>query len=103
MKRLMLKNSKNIYSKLLIVFILSMLFLSFFYFCIEAHHDCDGDDCPICECLARCETVFKTIALTTISKTFITFVVNYFLIIIFFFKRFYLKETLISNKVRFND
>ncbi len=38
----------------------SVLFLSAFIAC-EAGHDCEGEDCPVCQCIMQCENILRNI------------------------------------------
>ena len=82
-----------------IVFVMlaSMLFISG-----HAHHDCTGEDCPICEVLMMCETNLKmtgVVALVCICHFFsVRIIKSEFLV-----SRTYVFDSLISQKVRMND
>lgn len=39
------------------IMLLFILLFSSFYIVAECDHECDGHDCPICECIHQCETV----------------------------------------------
>lgn len=36
-------------------FVVSIMLLSVFFVATEQHHDCTGDDCPVCAVLQMCE------------------------------------------------
>ena len=40
--------------KALGVILVLFLFLSLFFIATEAHHECSGEECPICICLEEC-------------------------------------------------
>ena len=42
-------------------FIFGTLF-SVLYIAIESHHDCIGEDCPICQCIIVCENILKKLS-----------------------------------------
>ena len=44
-------------------FIFGTLF-SVLYIAIESHHDCIGEDCPICQCIIVCENILKKLSTT---------------------------------------
>ena len=83
-------------------FIFGMLF-SVMYIAIESHHDCIGEDCPICQYIIVCENILKklstTLAVISISITFffaskISIIKNLKLILI---------QTLVSLKVKLSN
>ena len=43
------------------VFIFGTLF-SVLYIAIESHHDCIGEDCPVCQCIIVCENILKKLS-----------------------------------------
>ena len=59
---------------LTMAFIFGMLF-SVMYIAIESHHDCIGEDCPICQYIIVCENTLKklstALAVISISITFV--------------------------------
>nr|MCR5719967.1 hypothetical protein [Lachnospiraceae bacterium] len=40
---------------------LVIVLFSSFYIAAEADHDCCGEDCPICDCIHRCENTLRGI------------------------------------------
>ncbi len=49
---------KNKYLSLFLSGIITLIMLvSALYMAEEAHHECTGEDCPICECLHLCEGI----------------------------------------------
>jgi len=37
----------------------TVLLFSGFYLVEEWDHECEGEDCPICECIAQCQSFFR--------------------------------------------
>mgnify|MGYP007002441203 FL=1 len=57
-----MKLKKRILIALLtMTFIFGTLF-SVLYIAIESHHDCIGEDCPICQCIIVCENILKKLS-----------------------------------------
>ncbi|MCR5502783.1 MAG: hypothetical protein K6F53_07225 [Lachnospiraceae bacterium] len=88
--------------------ILGMLLLlvvvfSAFYIASETHHDCEGDDCPICACIQQCENTLGQIACGTALLTALLLPIVLALFPAFRFARVFPQETLVSIKVRLND
>lgn len=87
---------------LTMAFIFGMLF-SVMYITVESHHDCIGEDCPICQYIIVCENILKklstALAVISISITFvfaskISIIKNLKLILI---------QTLVSLKVKLSN
>lgn len=81
---------------------LVVLMLSSLYIAAESHHDCCGDDCPICETLLQCENTLRQLGESACAAAFIVIAVLTVLLaapaasVIF-------SETLVSRKVRLNN
>ena len=39
--------------------LVAFLLVSSAFIAMEAGHDCDGDDCPICSCIFQCENLLR--------------------------------------------
>ena len=57
----MTKQKRTIALLLAAALCFAMLFSAFFIG-MEAHHDCTGADCVICDCIHTCENILKTSA-----------------------------------------
>ncbi|MBO4650183.1 MAG: hypothetical protein J5653_03225 [Clostridiales bacterium] len=51
--------TRKILSLLLALLVLFVISFSSFYIAVEANHECDGHDCPICSILRQCEAVIR--------------------------------------------
>lgn len=82
---------------------ISVIFLSSVFIVREADHDCVGEDCPICACIAQAEQTLKQLG-TGKAETlaWLPAVVLLILVISYVF-RFVPCSTLQSCKVRLND
>ena len=68
----------------------------------EFHHDCDPEDCPICELISVCENVVKSIGVATVITAIVSLLVRELNIVRKEGTVFTVKS-LISDKVRLND
>lgn len=94
---------KNV-NRLLIVFALLTLLLQFSYVIIEYNHDCDGEDCPICDIINNFHSDINKI-IPTYSTVIFSFLI-YLSISIKLFIAYYAyekKRTLITLKVELNN
>lgn len=55
-----------LFSFLLLLF---TLLFSVFYIVHEIGHDCSGEDCPVCACIAQCENIVQQIGYALIVAT----------------------------------
>ena len=54
-------NKRRIISILMILLIVFVLVSSFWFILHETHHDCTGEDCPVCAMIAICRNTLKTV------------------------------------------
>ena len=54
-------NKRRIISILMILLIVFVLVSSFWFILHETHHDCTGEDCPVCAMIAVCRNTLKTV------------------------------------------
>jgi len=97
------QQKKNIAKKTVAIFAgMMMLFamtFSLFYLAAEAHHHCEDENCPICECLRLCKNIIqqneykKEIKVFSLLQVF-TAVVSTIVV---------LYETPVSKKIRLNN
>ena len=85
-----------------VILVLSLL-LSLSFVAFEAHHDCEGEDCPICICLEECVNTIKGFCdslpiLSAFAAVFCAAVLCSFVL-----SKELVFNTPISIKVRMND
>ncbi|MFQ9680966.1 MAG: hypothetical protein ACLRZH_13595 [Ruthenibacterium lactatiformans] len=69
----------------------------------EAHHDCTGEDCPVCACIHQAEQTLKQIG-TGSSETAGAFAPQFPLVVAFLCLPLFVPvASLISQKVRMNN
>ncbi len=85
-----------------ILMLFTVLF-SAFYLAAEVAHDCTGEDCPICACIAQCEKAIRQIGNGAALWTIAFLPVVSMLVLAFLFVYEFSQETLVSEKVRLNN
>lgn len=61
---------KRIFTLLLAVAVLFVMLFSAFYIAVEAHHDCTGEDCPVCTLICLCRNTLKNLSLAICAAAF---------------------------------
>lgn len=94
---------RKITSLTMIIIVFFVVVLSTFYIAHEYHHDCDGDECPICILIEQCENTLKQIK-DGISSGF-RFIMPLFFVMtqLLYCVTYIISETLVSNKIRMNN
>ena len=82
---------------------LLVILLAGVFIVMEADHDCEGEDCPVCECLEQCQA-----ALHQTGNTPFICITTYFSALLLIAGiilpvKVTFKETPVSTKVRLND
>lgn len=95
--------NKKIAAGIMAFLMLFLVLFSTFFIVIEADHDCTGEDCPICACIAQCENTLHQIGYGIAVQTAVIIPVLFMLILAFLFAADVLQETLVSKKVRLNN
>ena len=54
-------NKRRIISFLMILLIVFVLVSSFWFILHETHHDCSGEDCPVCAMIAVCKNTLNSV------------------------------------------
>ncbi|MCR5586609.1 MAG: hypothetical protein K6F77_03665 [Lachnospiraceae bacterium] len=103
-----MSNSKSSKFKLAIASIMSIAILAFvlfsaFFIAEEIHHDCCGEDCPICACLEQCENTLTQICDGLVAQFAVIIPVVSLLLAIIILDCQNSSETLVSKKVRLDD
>ena len=85
-----------------ILMLINLLF-SAFYIAAEVDHDCAGEDCPICACIAQCESILHQISDGIVSQAAFVFPIVFLVVSIFLYTILFTQETLVSRRVRLNN
>ena len=55
-----MKTERRLFSCLLILLVVFVLFASFYFILHETRHECEGDACPVCAMIAICRNTLKS-------------------------------------------
>ena len=83
---------------MLLVIILAGIFIA-----LEADHECEGEDCPICECLEQCRATLHQLGSVTVTSKAVLFPVLLLIVSGIHFARVIRRETPVSIKVQLNN
>ena len=79
-----------------------VIILAGIFFVLEADHECEGENCPVCECIENCRATLKQIGTAVAVNIAISFSAVLFTDLNIRFLRVICKETPVSIKVRLN-
>ena len=97
-----MKNKRIAAGSMAVLMFFIMLFSASFI-AIEADHDCTGEDCPICACIAQCENTLHQIGDGVAVQAAVIVPVFFMLIPAVLFADDFTRETPVSRKVRLNN
>lgn len=95
--------SKRMISGIMGFLILAVVLFSAFFLAVEADHDCEGEDCPICSVMHLCEENLHRLGSAAFSPVLIVLPALAFFIISLFSAFDITQETLVSKKIRLNN
>ena len=95
--------SKRIVVGIMGIMLLVVVLFSTFYIAHEAAHECTGDDCPICVCIAQCENILRQVGGGMVSRIAIALPAIFLFPLVCLYLFFTTQETLVSRKVRLNN
>ncbi len=98
----MTKKNRFIASVLALTIILLML-LSASFIAVESHHDCTGEECTICNQLAVCETVLKTMATVFAVAVIVSVMTEEIVVRLGSLRDDFGKKTLVTLKVKLTN
>ncbi len=85
------------------VTMLGLMLLSFFFIAAEAGHECEGEDCHICECIKQCCNTVRRIGEGAVRVIAVALAAGFTVLILPCAERRFSEETLVSKKIRMND
>ena len=103
MPHLHIMKNKRLAAGIIAFLMLFIMLFSASFIAIEADHDCTGEECPICACIAQCENTLHQIGDGVAVQAAVIVPVVFMLILAFLLETDFPKETLISRKVRLNN
>lgn len=100
----MQKSKLNIFRIVLAVLLFVFTISSIFYTAHEMHHECSGEDCPICYVMQLSTDRLKLLTFALASILVVVGLKKLRAVSIYINREFLLKaDTLISQKIRLND
>ncbi len=95
--------AKRVSAAVIAAALLLVFFLAGAFIALESDHECEGENCPVCECLEQCGITLRQLGMSLAKPgvslfTFfflITGTLRYIIVVC--------RQTLVSNKVRLND
>lgn len=83
--------------------ILAVMLLSAFFISSHVHHDCTGEDCPVCATIQQCEAILRGFGSSMPGGTILSVPVLLIIAIISLQSGSVTRNTPVSDKVRLND
>ena len=85
------------------VIMLASLFLSLFYIVMEAGHECEGEECHVCECVEQCMGAVRRLCEGTPHILVFAALIFFVAVTGTLSEQHISFETLVSKKIRMND
>ena len=82
---------------------LFVILLAGIFIVLEADHECEGEDCHICQCLEQCQATLNRIGSIPVAAKAVMFSAVLLITSLVHTVRVIRKETPVSIKVRLND
>ena len=97
------KKAQRIFAGFTCAAFVIVAFFSLFFIVKEAHHDCTGEDCPVCACIHQAEQTLKQIGTGSVGTAW-AFVAQFPPVMAFLYLPLFVPVvSLISRKVRMNN
>ena len=94
---------KKIAAAIMCCMMVLSIFLASFYIVSKAHHECTGQDCPICHEIQLCNQFLNTVGGAAIIAVVVLFTVHELLIVLTSFSHLCQNSTLVSLKVKLSN
>ncbi|MCR4689871.1 MAG: hypothetical protein K5739_00795 [Lachnospiraceae bacterium] len=94
---------KQILASIMTVMMLVFMFFSAFFIAEHIHHDCCGEDCPVCASIQQCEHMLRGFDDGLSAAGAILLPLLLAVLILPFFSNFFAGDTPVSKKVRMNN
>ncbi len=59
MSKTVYRKSNRIITGVIVIMMLFIVLLSAYFIASHVHHNCSGEDCPICVCIQQCEMLIR--------------------------------------------
>lgn len=98
-----LANKTRLFAVLVAAVLVCALLFSVLFLVVEAHHDCDGDDCAICALITVCEDLLQKLSLAALALITAVLVSRVIAVLIRSAVCLSQQATLITLKVKLSD
>lgn len=98
-----ISRAKRITACIMGIMMLIVILSAAFFIAHEAGHDCTGEDCPICACVAECENTLHQISGGLASQTAVILPVIFLFLSLCLSAAMFMQETPVSRKDRLNN
>lgn len=99
----LLKDNKRFAAGIMAMMLLFAMLFSVFFLSVEAGHECDNGDCPICACMQQCSNTIHVILKSNNVAVATIIPIIYYLSLRMSFLCDRKTETLVSIKVRLDN
>ena len=82
---------------------LLVILLAGIFIILEADHDCEGEDCPVCECMEQCQATLHQLGSITVTGKTALFPILLLIVLSVHIAAVFPKQTPVSIKVRLNN
>lgn len=82
---------------------LLVILLAGIFIILEADHDCEGEDCPVCECMEQCQATLHQLGSITVTGKAVLFPILLLIVLSVHIVAVFPKQTPVSIKVRLNN
>ncbi|MCR5328407.1 MAG: AraC family transcriptional regulator [Saccharofermentans sp.] len=98
------KNStfKKVLAAVTAASLLSFILLAGIFIILEAGHDCEGEDCPVCECIEQCQATLHQLSAAIKTQGAVLLVFPVLITGSIHLTGVFNKENPVSDKVRLN-
>jgi len=97
------EKARRVTASLASLFLVAFVLLSCAFIAMEAGHDCEGEDCPVCACIVQCENVLRQMGGAFIAACFAVFLISQILLEVCPAADFFRRDSLVNLRVRLND
>lgn len=98
-----MKGKRRVFAAATCLVLLLVMFSSAAYIILEAHHDCAGENCPICHEIQICRQVLNTLGTASAGRPALAFFILFAFLLTCAPVRAATAVTLISLKVKLSD
>jgi hypothetical protein len=95
--------SNRFVAGIMAVMMLVVVLFSVTFIVVEIHHDCCGEDCPVCACISQCESILQQFGYGMTLQAAMTAIAVIFALCCVFSLFIHKQDSPVSRKVRMNN